>query len=82
MILYHGSDNPNIKEFTLKKSRKKIDFGVGIYLTSNKRQAEAWAKRKKKGIVYVFDIDMKDISVFVDNYRFTIYNTSNFFASC
>ena len=61
---------------------RKIDFGVGIYLTSNKRQAEAWAKRKKKGTVYVFDIDMKDISVFVDNYRFTIYNTSNFFASC
>ena len=48
MILYHGSGKPNIKEFNLQYSREEIDFGVGIYLTSKKCQAEKWAKEKMK----------------------------------
>ena len=44
MKLYHGSDvvvdNPKIVE-----SNRPLDFGSGFYVTSDKRQAEAWAKR-------------------------------------
>lgn len=58
MIFYHGSDiaieNPDINH-----SSKHLDFGAGFYVTTVKRQAKRWAKRKavlhgsKKGYVSV-----------------------------
>lgn len=60
--LYHGS-NVEVKKPTLKKSRKKTDFGRGFYTTTQKEQAEHWtsikidrAKRGKR-IVSVFEVD-------------------------
>ena len=45
MIVYHGSalvvDKPSIEY-----SKKFLDFGVGFYVTADKKQAENWAKRK------------------------------------
>lgn len=45
MIVYHGSttiiDVPDIAH-----SKRFLDFGMGFYVTSYRRQAERWAKRK------------------------------------
>lgn len=45
MILYHGSTsevtNPDVKH-----SFRNLDFGKGFYVTSVRKQAERWAKRK------------------------------------
>jgi len=45
MIVYHGStlvvDKP-----TAAYSKRYLDFGVGVYITADKEQAENWAKRK------------------------------------
>ena len=45
MNVYHGSsliiNKPNIKF-----SKPNLDFGVGFYVTADKKQAEIWAKRK------------------------------------
>ena len=60
MILYHGStvivNNPDVLH-----SEHHLDFGTGFYVTSVKKQAERWAKRKAmfegcdKGIISVFE---------------------------
>ena len=45
MIVYHGTtlivDKP-----TAGFSKRYLDFGVGFYVTADKKQAENWAKRK------------------------------------
>lgn len=45
MIVYHGSncivDHPDIYH-----SFHNLDFGKGFYATSNRQQAERWARRK------------------------------------
>ena len=62
MRLYHGS-NVEVRKPSLKKSRKKTDFGRGFYTTTQKEQAEHWTSikidRAKSGrrIVSVFEID-------------------------
>lgn len=69
MILYHGSDIP-VKNPDIVHSLKRLDFGIGFYVTTVKSQAERWAKRKavlrgsKKGCVSVFEMkDTEDINI-------------------
>ncbi|WP_181042143.1 DUF3990 domain-containing protein [Enterococcus faecium] len=51
-IWYHGTTTQfettisNIKVERKRRRQKALDFGVGFYLTSNRTQAVAWAKRK------------------------------------
>ncbi|MBQ8418352.1 MAG: DUF3990 domain-containing protein [Phascolarctobacterium sp.] len=64
MICYHGSDTvvdaPKILE-----ANRPLDFGGGFYVTSNKEQALAWAKRvayrnnSKKHYVNVYEFDLE-----------------------
>ncbi len=64
MILYHGStflvDKPEIRI-----GKSFLDFGVGFYLTTSKKQAERWAKIKMNrnkadvGFVSIHDFDME-----------------------
>ena len=44
MIIYHGSTVP-IDFPRILKSERMLDFGEGFYTTSNREQAERWAKR-------------------------------------
>ena len=63
MICYHGSDTvvdaPRILE-----AKRPLDFGGGFYVTSNKEQAVAWAKRvayrnnSKKHYVNFYEFDL------------------------
>lgn len=55
MILYHGSKTRGIRKFELRNNRKKLDFGVGVYLTTKYEQAKEWAG--SGGSVYKFDVD-------------------------
>lgn len=61
MIVYHGScmeiQNPDVSF-----SKNYLDFGKGFYVTSYKKQAEKWAKRKAirqngKAIVNVYELN-------------------------
>lgn len=64
MICYHGSDTvvdaPRILE-----AKRPLDFGGGFYVTSNKEQAIAWAKRvayrnnSKKHCINVYEFDLE-----------------------
>lgn len=60
--LYHGS-NVVVRKPSLRRSRKKTDFGRGFYTTTQKEQAEHWTSikidRAKKGrrVVSVYEID-------------------------
>lgn len=62
MILYHGS-NIDITDIDLSQSKVGKDFGCGFYLSADKEQALALAKRKTEQIgtgnpvlnVYEFD---------------------------
>lgn len=43
MILYHGS-NVTVEKPRIFEQLRALDFGAGFYLTSNKTQAEKWAR--------------------------------------
>lgn len=43
MWLYHGS-NVEVKTPQIIISNRTLDFGAGFYTTSNKKQAEKWAR--------------------------------------
>lgn len=45
MIVYHGSSEI-VKRPDVLHSYRQLDFGKGFYVTSNKEQAERWARRK------------------------------------
>ena len=72
MIIYHGSTLPVIEPRILKSGRM-LDFGTGFYTTSNKEQAERWARlvaNKRKTDDYViteYDFDFnaaaKELSI-------------------
>ena len=61
MILYHGS-NTVVEKPRLIEQNRFLDFGYGFYTTTNKEQAENFAKKvvvRKGGtpIVNVYEID-------------------------
>ena len=63
MILYHGTSDREIQDFTII-SREKYppDFGDGIYFTSNFQQAKEWScYRSELGAVYCIDIDLEGL---------------------
>lgn len=45
MIVYHGSD-VTVKHPDVHHSFRDLDFGRGFYVTTVKKQAERWARRK------------------------------------
>lgn len=67
MILYHGS-NMVVKKPILIEQNRYLDFGNGFYTTTNKQQAESFAKKvmlRKGGsaIVNIYEIE-DDVSPF------------------
>ena len=45
MIVYHGSALL-VEKPSIDYSKKFLDFGVGFYVTADRKQAESWAIRK------------------------------------
>ena len=64
MICYHGSDTV-VDAHKILEAKRPLDFGGGFYVTSNKEQAVAWAKRvafrnnSKKHYVNVYEFDIE-----------------------
>ena len=72
MILYHGSVE-EVQKPNISFSKNYLDFGRGFYLTTHKKQAEKWAKRKaarKKTSAIVSVFEVKE--------RFENFNTLEF----
>lgn len=44
MILYHGS-NVKVSQPKILNAERALDFGVGFYTTTDRAQAERWARR-------------------------------------
>jgi hypothetical protein len=70
MILYHGS-TVIVKNPKIMVPQRHLDFGKGFYCTTEKSQAESWARIKQKreakktsAIVSVYSIDD---TIFLDN---------------
>ncbi|MBR3268740.1 MAG: DUF3990 domain-containing protein [Oscillospiraceae bacterium] len=65
MIVYHGSDIV-VRQPDILHSAKRLDFGMGFYVTTVRKQAERWAKRKatlrgaQSGIVSVYEMNEAD----------------------
>lgn len=65
LIVYHGSVTP-VKDIDLKFSKKYKDFGIGFYLTTDRKQAIKFAKIKARRcnskISYLNKFIIKDFS--------------------
>ena len=67
MLLYHGS-NVKVSEPKIIESRRSLDFGSGLYLTSDYEQAKKWAELKHRRleegspIISVFECDEKELN--------------------
>lgn len=71
MKLYHGTSCRTIEKFVLNKCRSKLDFGTGVYFTSNFKQAKKWSCDKDaNGAVYEVDVNLDDFKIFTcDNHK-------------
>lgn len=61
MILYHGS-NMEVREPKLIEQNRFLDFGNGFYTTTNKNQADNFAKkvaarRGSKAVINIYELD-------------------------
>lgn len=68
MIVYHGSTK-RITSPDFSYSRSDIDFGVGFYLTKDRRMAETWAANKTNSICNIYDLNTDGLNVksYIDN---------------
>ena len=77
MTVYHGSTT-EIKKPDVSFSKKYLDFGIGVYVTAFKNQAEKWALRKadrvEKGIATVNVFDMTEE---LNDYKVLDFKTEN-----
>lgn len=67
VLLYHGS-TIEIKKPDLYIGRSNLDFGQGFYLTSIKKQAEKWAKRRRNQQKRTESLDTQSI---ISTFRFS-----------
>lgn len=68
MIVYHGSTSI-IKTPDVNHSKRFLDFGQGFYVTSYRKQAERWARRKSlrngnRPILNSFEMETCDLEKF------------------
>lgn len=65
MIVYHGSTEI-VEKPDVKHSCRRLDFGIGFYVTTVREQAERWARRKadirgeKSAIVNIYQMGIWD----------------------
>ena len=64
MKVYHGSSSRDITKFSFRHSRRNLDFGKGVYFTTNFDQAKEWScKYSKEGAVYQCEVDFSNFKV-------------------
>lgn len=62
MIVYHGSTQ-KVTSPDFLHSRSDIDFGVGFYLTRDKRMAETWAANKDTSVCNIYDLNTDGLNI-------------------
>lgn len=62
MVLYHGSDTV-IDHPVSDRGRTDVDFGVGFYLTEDKKMAQKWACNKTTPVLNVYEADLSELNV-------------------
>lgn len=79
MKIYHGTSERDLPFLDDIKKRFDLDFGNGVYFTSNIEQAKEWSCRhQNKGAVYEYEIDLSTLkelklSVDEDDYYYLCY---------
>lgn len=65
MKIYHGSQYTDIEQFEFGHSRTKLDFGEGIYFTTNIDQAKEKSCKNKlgSGAVYECEVDLSQFRI-------------------
>lgn len=64
MKIFHGTDNRGITCFRDLRQRKNLDFGDGVYFTSNFEQALRWSCRKENcGAVYECEVSFSSLNI-------------------
>ena len=87
MKVYHGS-NKIIKTPDVLHTLRLLDFGEGFYVTTNKEQAERWARRKVysagTGVATLNEYDLSDdINDFkVKDFNEDLYEWIDFVCKC
>lgn len=62
-VYYHGS-YCEIQKPDLKKSRERVDFGIGFYLTEDVHVADKWAATKSEAIRNVYQLNFEGLQVY------------------
>ena len=87
MIVYHGSDQIVEKPDVLH-SYRPLDFGKGFYVTTNREQAERWARRKSdlyhkaKGYVNVYEMSEDESAFRVKTFPEDLLEWIDFVCDC
>ena len=81
MILYHGSIN-TVEIPKLLDNQRLLDFGSGFYTTTNREQAERWAKIKQKRLGYeasaILNVYLLNSNTLTNNlFNIKQYNSAN-----
>lgn len=87
MIVYHGSDQIVEKPDVLH-SYRPLDFGKGFYVTTNREQAERWARRKAdlyhkdKAYVNVYEMSEDESAFKVKTFSEDLMEWIDFVCDC
>lgn len=65
VTFYHGTPVKDLKRFDITKARSTLDYGKGIYFTTNEEQAKEWSLKHdaKEGAVYEVKIDLSRLKI-------------------
>ena len=87
MIVYHGS-NVIVDKPDVDHSYRPLDFGKGFYVTSNREQAERWARRKSallgndKAIINVYEMREETNGLRVKTFDADLMDWIDFVCEC
>lgn len=62
MIVYHGSSQ-EVQKPNLLHGRVDTDFGLGFYLTEDRKMAEKWAVGKNTSVINKYDLNLEGLNV-------------------
>lgn len=86
MIVFHGSTEV-VKKPDVRHSYRRLDFGIGFYVTTVRGQAERWARRKadilgkKSAIVNIYQME-EDVDGQVKSFDEDLIEWIDFVCGC
>ena len=68
MLLFYGSDKI-VEKPLYNYGNPSNDYGLGFYLTDDKKIAELWASKNTVGYLLTYELNIKDLNVYYLNYQ-------------